>query len=81
MAEYIKLWLAKIVAELALGLVLLAAVLIVVLVWAFFTWLKQARCPHSTYREDRSCQAWCQKCGKHLGFIGTVRKQRKDANG
>lgn len=38
--------------------------------------IKQSLCKHVYYRENRSCQAICNHCGKDLGFIGTVREQR-----
>ena len=40
---------------------------------------KQWRCKHEKYgyRETMACDAVCNNCGKNLGFIGTIREQRK----
>lgn len=46
-------------------------------IYFFITWIKQAFCVHNDYYEDRACDAVCRKCGKNLGFIGNVRKQRR----
>ena len=40
-------------------------------------YLKQKRCKHEEYYENRSCDATCKSCGKNLGFIGTLRDVRK----
>lgn len=42
--------------------------------------LKQRRCTHERYSETSSCDAICHSCGKNLGFIGNLRKQRKSSN-
>ena len=39
-------------------------------------YIKQAMCKHEEYRENMACHAICRKCGKDLGFIGTIREQR-----
>ena len=39
-------------------------------------WLQQRRCDHEKYFETMACEAVCTKCGKNLGFIGTVREER-----
>ena len=38
--------------------------------------IKQSRCKHEKYRENMKCDAICSECGKNLGFIGNVRKQK-----
>lgn len=38
--------------------------------------LRQRRCKHDRFFETPACNAICSRCGKNLGFIGTVRKQR-----
>lgn len=42
--------------------------------------IKEARCKHDGgVSENRSCDAFCDKCGKNLGFIGALsaNKERK----
>ncbi len=41
--------------------------------------LRQRWCKHSQFFETRACDAICSRCGKNLGFIGTVREQRAAA--
>jgi len=36
----------------------------------------QWKCKHENYRENMACHAICTHCGKDLGFIDTVRKQK-----
>ncbi len=38
---------------------------------------KMINCSHEKYFENRVCQAICVKCGLDLGFIGTVREERR----
>ena len=40
----------------------------------------QRNCNHEKYYENRACDAICTQCGKNLGFIGTVRKERAANN-
>jgi hypothetical protein len=37
---------------------------------------KQTFCFHKNYHETSACDAVCNRCGKNLGFIGTVRGDR-----
>jgi beta-lactamase regulating signal transducer with metallopeptidase domain len=51
-------------------------IILVLCMWAFLgtkLYLKQRRCSHLRYRENRACATICVKCGKNLGFIGSVR--------
>lgn len=41
--------------------------------------LRQRWCKHRQFFETRACDAVCSRCGKNLGFIGTVRAQRAAA--
>lgn len=45
--------------------------------WLLITeWIRLWRCKHDDgVREDRSCNAWCNKCGKNLGFIGNLKNR------
>ena len=36
---------------------------------------RQWRCKHTSYRENRACDAICKTCGKNLGFIGSQGKK------
>ena len=47
-----------------------------VLIDQFQVWNKQRKCKHESYREDRSCNAICNQCGKNLGFIGNIRDKK-----
>ena len=39
---------------------------------------KQYRCKHDgSIGEDQACNAWCHKCGKNLGFIGTWQQRQQ----
>jgi hypothetical protein len=58
------------------GVVLFASLIASWLVALALHAFKTLLCDHKSYREDRSCSAICSKCGKNLGFIGTVRKER-----
>lgn len=39
--------------------------------------LRRLRCKHERFIETRACDAICTDCGKNLGFIGTVREERR----
>lgn len=39
----------------------------------------QSFCKHEKYHETMACDAVCQNCGKNLGFIGNVQKERAAA--
>lgn len=43
--------------------------------------IRQARCEHVKYFENRACHAVCSACRKDLGFIGAVREQRAAQKG
>jgi hypothetical protein len=36
--------------------------------------IREWRCDHAHYFENRACHAICSKCHKDLGFIGTWRE-------
>lgn len=45
------------------------------LMWIPMAW-RQRWCKHDGgIRENRECDAFCQKCGKNLGFIGNWRSR------
>lgn len=74
---HMEFWWSKFMVELQASALVVLFVILVVLIRLACTWIKQSRCKHYSYRENRSCQAICNKCGKDLGFIGTVRKARQ----
>lgn len=53
---------------------LIGVVVVYVLCWQA---LKQYRCKHKNYFENRACNAICCDCGKDLGFIGSLRGKVK----
>ena len=57
---------------------LVTVIVIAIIIYAFETcanWFKTSLCKH-TYgvTEDRTCNAYCVKCGKNLGFIGNHKR-------
>lgn len=66
-------WAMKPIAELALIAVVLLVIVAAFAVKDIKNSMRQSRCKHENVREDRSCTAWCRKCGKNLGFIGDLR--------
>ena len=71
MNDAFQFWLMKPLAEIAIGFVVLVAVLLVYGLASLPGYIKQSRCKHEKVREDGLCNAWCRTCGKNLGFIGT----------
>lgn len=53
----------------AMGLAVLAVIILWVLLSALWDWVKQSFCKHDDFYENRACHAICRKCGKDLGFI------------
>ena len=39
-------------------------------------WIKQITCKHEKYHETQACDAVCSKCGKNLGFIGNLYRDK-----
>lgn len=63
------------VGDILLGIY--AAVMILFIAgWVIHDWYRQWRCKHEKYYENMACHAICSRCGKDLGFIGTVREER-----
>lgn len=75
MTEYMKFWAAKLLMENAVPLSVLAVIGLCYLVALVVTWIKQARCKHMTFRENRACDAICLSCNKNLGFVGRLSKR------
>lgn len=76
MSEYIAFWFAKIIAQFTVTLILALLVLGILMALILHEWLKQWRCKHENFWENRSCDAICHGCRKNLGFILTVRRNR-----
>lgn len=65
-----------------LGLIVIALVVAVAFAINAITLFKQWRCKHDGgVNEDQACDAWCRKCGKNLGFIGSWHKKEVSKNG
>lgn len=56
---------------------ILLCVIIFLLLRSVLASLRQYRCEHPSVFETQSCQAVCNACGKHLGFIGTWREKHE----
>lgn len=62
------------------GIVFISVIILINLgIWTHDR-LKQYRCKHPRYYENRACDAICSDCGKKLGFIGDIREQRNSLN-
>lgn len=59
------------------GTIFLGIMLIILAVTSLNRAVKQYLCKHERYWENGSCDAICYKCGKNLGFIGSVNSERK----
>jgi len=70
--SYVLFWISKVVVEIAIVL----AIIFVVFCLLAPGLIKQLRCKHEEYRETPACDAICKKCGKNLGFIGSLRGGR-----
>lgn len=61
------------------------ALLIALAIWLatrLSTTVRQRRCSHDgRINETQACDAICGKCGKNLGFIGSVRAARASGKG
>lgn len=55
----------------------LLIILVIFIIFQVVSWFKYRNCTHDTYFETMACEAICRTCGKNLGFIGTVREERK----
>ena len=60
-------------------IVFLLLMLVILAIAAIERWARQAFCKHEKYHETMACDAVCIKCGKNLGFIGGVQKERAAA--
>lgn len=76
MFDYFWFWISKTLAEMAVGMTILLVLIVVVAVLAFLDKIKQWRCPHKAYRENRACHGICLGCKKDLGFVGELRKDK-----
>lgn len=76
MFDYFWFWISKTLAEMTVGIGILLILVFGAVVMTFFEKLKQWRCEHSTYRENRACQAICTSCKKDLGFIADLRADK-----
>lgn len=61
------------------GVVLFLLMINVGLYSAIRTAIRQSKCKHSQgVTESQACDAYCNACGKNLGFIGTWRDKQKE---
>jgi len=69
-------WLAKILLDIAMAVLIIVLLASICLVAGLPGSLRRSRCPHIKYRETRSCDAVCTSCGKNLGFIQPIREDK-----
>lgn len=62
----------------AVGLAVLIVIVLAGFVVTAIGATRAALCKHMNYRENRSCNAICNNCGKNLGFIGSVRRHAQE---
>jgi hypothetical protein len=60
-----------------IGDIIGAAILVAIIGMVISKRIKQHYCKHEKYYETMACNAVCVKCGKNLGFIGSVKKERR----
>lgn len=68
MIDALMFWMMKPLAELGLGLAVLAVLALVWLVAILPSAVRQARCQHLRVGENRVLDCICRDCGKNLGF-------------
>lgn len=74
--SWLEIWAMIQVIGIAIPIVIMMIMFLIVIIATIKETIKQARCKHVYYHETRACDAVCNHCGKNLGFIGTVRKER-----
>lgn len=74
--SWLEIWAMIQVIGIAIPIVIILFVFSFVIGVSIKQSIKQARCKHTYYLETRACDAVCNQCGKNLGFIGTLKKQR-----
>ena len=74
---WIELWAMLQVIGMVIPIAIFGIIFLVLIVQILKTSMKQALCKHENFNENMACHAICRSCGKDLGFIGTVREQRK----
>ena len=60
-----------------IGVIMVLVMFVIVIIAAIEKHLRQYLCKHERYYETIACDAVCRNCGKNLGFIGTVRDERR----
>lgn len=45
-------------------------------IYHFCDYLQRRNCAHLAYRENAACNAICTRCGKNLGFVAIVRRDK-----
>lgn len=81
MLEYMSFWWSKYLVDITITGGLFLIIFIIAVTLTVRKIMKQRRCSHASFRETSACDAICNNCGKNLGFIGTVREQRKSKHG
>lgn len=77
--DWLLMWAAKMVVQASAALALFALVVVLVLVFALRTYMRQRRCTHQRVRETMACDVVCNSCGKNLGFVGDWRDNKRDS--
>lgn len=62
-----------------LGIATAIVVVLVLLAASGMKWWRERQCKHNEgVSETMACDAICRKCGKNLGFIGSIREQKRN---
>ena len=81
MADAFWFWIAKSLAEFAIGIFIIAAFGALIGLIALPGAIQRMRCKHPRVWESRELRAICRDCTKDLGFVGAWRDKTKDRLG
>lgn len=77
MGEYISFWWSKFIVDVSIYTGIFLLIFIYAAIRTVKDLMRQSRCKHERYYETSACDAVCKRCGKNLGFIGTVREKKQ----
>lgn len=76
MKEYILFWFSKDLVSFLIVLSIITLCILIRIIVSFVMKVKQSRCKHHSWHEDRSCHVICNDCNKDVGFIGEYFKNK-----